>query len=344
MICGDSSNQELLLIAPTPYHTEKGSALRVDMMAKRYRDAGYSVDVLCYNRGTDPDIEGVTVRRAGIKRFTTDTAGPSATDFLNDLFILFGAAKLVVENDYNLIQGEDFEGISVVLMVSLLSNTALIYDLHNPLTENLRINNVSVPDFISRTVEKIVYSKVDKIISNWNQWEADIRNRFGVDYVETVHDDLPDTEHKIELPTEDYLVYVGNFKEYQGVDMLIRAFATISETVDVDLVLVGDPTPEIRDVAVELDIEDRVFFLGQQEIEIANYVIDNAMGSVIPRRSGTQPGTKLIHYAMHDPPILATDLECNRELQALGHTVFWANPTVESLSIGIQRLCEENNG
>lgn len=329
-----------LVVAPMPYYLEKGSTLRVHAMVERLLEAGYAVDVVCYPRGIDPELSGVSVTRAGLRWLTDTDAGPSIADLLNDVFVAVAAVRLAWANDYDRLQGEDAEGIAIALLAGLGSDAEIVYDLHNPLTENLQINGIPFPTTLSRAIEGVLYRRADRILANWNQWAEAIRTRYGLDHVETVYDELPAATRAFELPADRYLAYVGNFNRYQGVDLLVDAFGTIAAEVEVDLLLVGEPTEELRRAVVDSPVADRIHLLGRRDIAASNHVIANAVATVIPRRSGDQPGTKLLHYTMHDPPIIATRLDCNRELDRFDNRVVWAEPTVESLADAIREVCD----
>ncbi len=327
-----------LVVAPTPYYIEKGSTLRVHAMVQRLRRQGYLVDVVCYDRGTDPELDGVSISRAGIRSFTSTDAGPALTDLLNDVFVSIRVFRQVLTRNYDILQGEDVEGITIALAASICTDAETIYDLHNPLTESLDLHGIPIPHRLSRAVEGALYRRVDTILANWGMWADAIRSEYDVERVEVVHDQIPAEMSEIDLPTDRYLTYVGNFEPYQGVDLLVEAFEAVAAGTDVDLVLVGDPSVEIRDLVAGSPVADRIHLLGRQPIPTANFVIANAVASVIPRRHGTQPSTKLLHYAMHDPPIIATDLRCNQELERLGHEVYWAAPTAGGIATCIEEV------
>lgn len=334
-------SRRALVVAPTPYYTEKGSTLRVHSMVERLLGEGYHVDVVCYDRGTDPELSGVAVTRAGIRDLTSTDAGPSFSDLLNDVFVAIDVFRKLRFNDYDLLQGEDVEGITIVLAMSRFSDAETVYDLHNPLTENLQIHEIPVPTVVSRAIEGILYRRSDRIITNWNVWADAIRSRYGIDAIETVHDVVPASLSTVALPADRYLAYVGNFNRYQGVDLLIDAFELAASDTDVDLLLVGRPNKDVRAALDVSSVADRIHLVGQHPVDQSNYILANAVANVIPRRSGEQPSTKLIHYAMHEPPIIATDLPCNRELARLDHPVLWAEPSATSIGNRIREVCDD---
>ena len=325
-------------LAATPYYLEKGSSLRVHSMVERLRSDGYIVDVVCYDHGETPDIPGLEVFRTGIDSLVSTDAGPSITDPLNDIFLAIRAIQLCANRSYDLIQGEDVEGIAIALAAATRCDCEVIYDLHNPLSETLAINDIPVPRRLSRIVESFLYTRSDKILANWHQWERQITVDHDVDRIETVYDELPDEREPVDLPADQYVVYVGNFEPYQGVDLLVDAFESVVDDVTFDLILVGDPSAEIERHIGWSSACDRIHLLGRQPIQAANFLIENAEACAVPRRSGTQPGTKLVHYGMADVPIVATDLECNRELSRFDNPVLWAAPTADSIAAVLREV------
>lgn len=337
----DVMTPKALVVAPMPYYLEKGSTLRAHAMVERLREAGYDVDVACYNRGTDPGTPGVRVFRAGIRRLTTTDAGPAVTDLLNDLFVALRVLRLVWRCDYALLQGEDVEGFVIVLLAGLLSDAEAVYDLHNPLSATLEINEIPIPPALTRWVEGGLYRRADRVIANWGTWADAIETEYGITDVETIYDSVPGDVERIPLPADRYVTYVGNFEHYQGVDLLVTAFQRLAQDTNVDLVLVGEPSDAIWEQVASSPVADRIHLLGRQPIGAANHVIANAVACVLPRRTGRQPSTKLLHYAAHDRPIVATDLACNQELRRFDNRIHWADPTADSMADALREAIRD---
>ena len=81
------------------------------------------------------------------------------------------------------------------------------------------------------------------------------------------------------------MLFVGRLVYYKGVDVLVRAM----QGVDADLVLVGDGPleAELRRLAAETGIADRVFFLPPLEDEDAPRLVPRRR-RLLPAQCGPQ--------------------------------------------------------
>lgn len=336
------TNKCVLITAAMPYYCEKGSTLRTHRMVEKYLKEGYEVELLCYKTGENIDKEGLNINRSGIRSIETSDPGPSLQNVPSDFLMLLSAVKKSIFNDYDKIQGEDVEGGFIGLIASKLSQTEFIYDLHNPLSDGLRIYGWNFLLPIADSTENLLYSNSEKIISNWRIWEQSIKEKYPDKNIETIHDQLPNNLEEVKLPDNDYIIYSGNFKDYQGVELLIEAFSKVKDELNCNLVLVGEPTKEIKQKASSCNLESSIIFEGRKTVEETNYLIKNSKGCVIPRKKGNQPSTKLLHYTMWDKPIIATNLECNQELDQFENKTIWCRPNVESVKDSLLELSEQN--
>jgi len=76
-----------------------------------------------------------------------------------------------------------------------------------------------------------------------------------------------DTNHFTPLPgaraETPLFVYLGRLKRYKGVDIILRAFAQLSDhTARLEIAGTGDRRPALEQLAASLDLGDRVRFLG----------------------------------------------------------------------------------
>ncbi|MCJ7839478.1 N-acetyl-alpha-D-glucosaminyl L-malate synthase BshA [Lederbergia sp. NSJ-179] len=69
------------------------------------------------------------------------------------------------------------------------------------------------------------------------------------------------------LPHEKVLIHVSNFRPVKRVDDVVSVFAKIAEEIPAKLLLIGDGPEKLKlcRLTKELDIEDKVLFLGKQD-------------------------------------------------------------------------------
>ena len=117
---------------------------------------------------------------------------------------------------------------------------------------------------------------------------------------------------KYSLPYKKYITYSGNFEPYQGVKEFLNVFKDIN--INIKIVLVGQPNEDILNFVKENKLNDKTIFTGRLTLPKSNYLIKRALFCILPRTTGVQPSTKMIHYLSFGKAILASNIEANREL------------------------------
>jgi len=312
----------ILDIVTTPYLIPKGSSLRVDSVLKKL-SKGNKIDLLVYPVGEDPKYEGVrTIRVLPKSNIKLGVSEISIKKIFLDFVILCKSFSLMIKNRYEIVHCEDFEAAFVGSILSLFfRKPRYVYDLHNTIVDNLEISNK--PKFlinIFKILSKFVYSRFDLVIANWK-----IYKNIGAKKTFLLYDESDISLKESKIPTEkEYLAYAGNFKTYQGVEEFIRTYKKVMPKFD--LILIGNPTNEIKGLVKELGLEERVHFTGLLDIKESNYVLSKAQFCLIPRISGDQPGLKMIHHVMLGKVSLATDIPANTEILKDGYnSVLYSN-------------------
>ncbi len=302
--------KRVLDIVTTPYLIPKGSSLRVDSVLKKLAKNNH-IDLLVYPVGENPRYDNVNIIRVNSnKDLNLGVSEISLKKLKLDLQVLFKAFSLVRKNKYDIVHCEDFEAGFIGSLLSLFfKKPRYVYDLHNTIVDNLKITNK--PKILIRIfsfMSTFVYSRYDLIIANWK-----IYTKIGAKKTFLLYDESDIELKETEIPTKKkYLAYSGNFKKYQGVEEFVKVYSKILPSFD--LVLIGEPTKEIKDLVKELNLEDSVYFTGVLDIKESNYILSNAEFCLIPRISGDQPGLKMIHHIMLSRPSLATNISANTEV------------------------------
>jgi glycosyltransferase involved in cell wall biosynthesis len=150
----------------------------------------------------------------------------------------------------------------------------------------------------------------------------------GVNTVLNTPQDKRICRDRLGLPDdgERYIVFVGSFYKNRGVQHLISAMPEIlQESPAATLLLVGDPTnsPDLFDLARQLDIAHRVRFVGFQPYEMLPTYIGAADVCVAPYTSIYGPEDslsplKLYAYMACGRPVVMTDVPV--EIDAVDRT------------------------
>ncbi|MCO6008704.1 glycosyltransferase [Actinoallomurus purpureus] len=140
--------------------------------------------------------------------------------------------------------------------------------------------------------------------------------------------DVPDAAPRPDGAPDRYLVYVGALQPWQGVDVLLRAFARLADLTDLSLVICSS-VPErrarpLRRLAQRLGVEDRlVWRFTLPHPEVAGWLAGAAI-SVAPLTAcarnldqGCAP-LKILESMAAGVPVVASDLPVVRELMTDG--------------------------
>jgi glycosyltransferase involved in cell wall biosynthesis len=119
-------------------------------------------------------------------------------------------------------------------------------------------------------------------------------------------------------PSEQLIVYVGNLESYQGIDLLLEAFAVASPRhSSARLVIVGGTPAAVeiyRSKARRLACDSRVLFLGPRPVQELASFLQSADILVSPRIKGNNTPMKVYSYLHSGTALLATDLPTHRQV------------------------------
>jgi glycosyltransferase involved in cell wall biosynthesis len=139
-------------------------------------------------------------------------------------------------------------------------------------------------------------------------------------------------------------MYVGNLEVYQGVGLLLEAFATAARHgCQASLVVVGGKPADVaahQVMAASLGIDDRTRFLGPKPLLETGALVGGADVLVSPRITGVNTPMKIYAYLNAGKPILATDIESHSQVLTDQIAVL-APPSSERLAEAICRLAND---
>lgn len=361
----------VLIIATAPFHLERGKSLRIYNHVRATLDLGHQVHVVTYPNGKDLEIPGLSTTRVG-KPFALknpDYPGVTFRKLILNFFIFWHCLWLLRREKFDALHCHDADGAAIGLMLRLFYGTPVIYDMHGSLVELLK----NLHSFHSRLllypftlVERLLYRKSDAIIVNWPHLEELIHEARGVsrekDEPVMIVGDRPadslmqglNTNGSIESRwlsdlieqhgIHQYIVYTGNFANYQRADLLLESVAKLKEQeIDFHLIAAGGGFEEVQPLVKDLDIEDRVIFTGNLTPLEVGQLLSHAAVAVSPRMTDDYPPMKVIGYLAAGVPIVATDWSCHNSILSNGETAVLCAPTPDGMAEAIRTVLESED-
>lgn len=196
-----------------------------------------------------------------------------------------------------------------------------------------------------RFVTWLTLARADVIFTISNYCVSEIRRIFNAEnkQIEVVY--LSPGVKPVEQPSSkrlvpnDYLFYLGNFRNYKNVTTLIRGFAQYlkSTSYPVDLVIAGnDDNTAVRALCAELDITDKVHFFNRPSDQLVDNLYRNARAFVFPslfEGFGIPP----IEAMVYGIPVIISDADALVETSGDAALVF-DRTSPEDLAVKIQQL------
>jgi glycosyltransferase involved in cell wall biosynthesis len=332
---------KILFLAPQPFYQERGTPIAVkialETLAKKLVASGPSttrIDLLCYAEGEDVSIPGVAIHRIWSPRWLRDVRpGISFKKLLCDIIFLAAALSLVIKSRaqrYSVVHAVE-ESVFIAWLIKKIWGIPYIYDMDSSLslqiTEKWWWCKPLHP--VMSYLEGIAVRGSVAVAPVCDALSA-IASQHGSPYTVLLRDvsllpaPIGENEERNKVlglalrPTQPVVLYVGNLEIYQGIDLLIEAFALSREHESrPHLVIVGGTPGSIeryQDKASRLGCAAQVSFLGPRPVADLKDYLAAADILVSPRIKGNNTPMKIYSYLHSGKALLATDLPTHRQV------------------------------
>jgi glycosyltransferase involved in cell wall biosynthesis len=322
---------KILMIAPTPYFSDRGCHVRIFEEAKVLMARGHQVRIVTYHLGRD--LEPVPVDRIlSLPWYRKREAGPSWHKPYLDLLLLCKTLGVARSFKPDLIHAHLHEGALIGWPVARLRGIPLIFDYQGSLCgESLNhgfFKKDSLLHRLFRWLEGKINGLADLIITSSTpglqelakQWKLPVDRAIafpdGVDTNVFHHHSRTEARQRLGLDDEvPVIVYLGLLNTYQGVDLLLQSAKLLIQHGRIfHLVIMGYPDQEYRKKADQLNIGSFVTFTGRIDYAEAPFLLASGDLAISPKISETEANGKLLNYMACGLPVIAFDTEVNREL------------------------------
>ncbi len=324
-----SSRPRILVVAPEPYYEDRGTPIAVARVVEALAELDYRADLLTYPVGEDRAPAGVrTYRCANPLRFRSVPVGLSFRKLVLDGCLVPALRRRLNIERYACIHAVEESAFPAVLL-GRRHGVPVIYDMQSSLPEQLAqlplLGNRPVQAAL-RAAERWLLRRADFVVSStglaYRVGElapATGRAEWCFPHAprEVGEEEVAALRAELGIAANSPVVlYSGNFAPYQGIGLLLSAFAAVlAGHPDAVLVLVGARDEReaagIREGAPE-SVRDALRVVTREPRDRIDAYHRMADVLVSPRLSGANLPLKVLDYLATGGAIVATDIPAHR--------------------------------
>lgn len=352
---------DMLVVAPHPFFTPRGTPFSVYYRTLVLAEQGVKIDLLTYHPGQDVDIPGVRIVRIPRIGFLEPVpVGPSVKKLFLDVFVLLWTIGMLIRHRYGMVHAHE-ESVFWCRALKPIFRFRMIYDMHSSLPQQLENFGFTKSKFIIGTfkfLEDSCLKAADAVITICpdlrdyalqqgvaeqkhflieNSIFDDVKLADGPGKEAAVASDAADITFSPDVPT---MVYAGTFEKYQGIDRVIRAFALAAEKHPQARLVLAGGTPQqveaMKAVAAEVGLGLQCVFTGRVSKTTALRFNREADILLSPRIDGTNTPLKVYEQLASGKPLIATRIWSHTQVLDDDYC-FLVDPTPESIAEG---MCE----
>ncbi len=292
----------VLVIAPTPYFSDRGCHIRIYEELKLINQLGYQAKLVTYGLGRnvgDADI----YRTNSLPWYHKTSAGPALSKLLLDLLMIPLAYRLTKQLKPNIIHAHLTESILVAYWLKLKWRIPIVLDLQSVMDIELRsyggIWKLWAP--FARLYEHWAIAQADQILVSNRNGATILQKRYPNKSIVLLADGIGQIHNEITKKTYD-IVYSGGLGTQKGTPELINILRTVSQKKI--LIIAPDPKNIWRKIIPHTTWFDHVPYeellrtLAQAKIGLEPKPIESTEGSakelnymaagVVPARTTTE--------------------------------------------------------
>lgn len=349
---------KILVIAPTPFFSNRGTHIRILEEALALEKLGHEIIIATYHIGRDIDNEidtKIDVRR--IRRllfwYKKLEAGPDWQKLILDLMLIRKAFNLARTQHPDIIHGHLHEGALIGWIVQkalFWRKTKLIADFHGSLTKEMLSHGYLKGglNIIFRRIEKCINRLGDWAIVSSGEGMAGIAQARKNKRCEVVLDGInlesftktmskKDIRRELELPENRFIVtYTGGLVTNKGVDYFLDAIQPVLEKQPEIFFLIGGFPPHQVESFIKMHkLERSVRLVSPLDYFKLPEFLKACDAAVDPKDADTnQASGKMLNYMAAGLPIVCFDKPNNRNYLGEGG-YFCPNMASQDIAEGI---------
>jgi len=309
------------MLAACPFPAARGTPIRIRRIAEEIGQRGHDVDVFTYHLGSDLEQQAFRVHRTPqIRTYQKQSPGPSLRKLLVlDPLLAFKLLRSSSECRYDVIHAHHVEGLLAALPTSRLRGVPLVFDAHTLLESELPFYRAGLPkawlERIGHFLDAHLPRRASQVIVVSERMRSAFVEQSGVhpDLVSLIPNGVEDvfferlsSAKPSPAGRAPRVVFAGNLAAYQGIDMLLEAFALATRgRSDLRLRILSDGRfDDYQAMSDALGIRDRIDLRNASLEELPNELAAAAV-AVNPRIACDGLPQKLLNYMAAASPIVS---------------------------------------
>ncbi len=338
--------------------------IRVSKEIKTLQDAGHTVSLACYTmrkREKKEVVDGLTIYRKPISSFIyKSSVGALKFPFYFNFWRSF-LNSILSSNSFDAIHIHDLPLVKVGVEMKREFGVKLVLDLHENWPSLLAVSkhtNTFLGKLLSsdaqwRNYERTYVPKVDKLIVVAEEMkERMVKGGVKINNYSVVPNTIYLSTYS-QLSSEKKadtlrLFYAGGLTYHRGLSVVLEglAKAKISSKYTLDIVGKGSFEEELKQLSINLGLDDNINFLGWQPQSEVYKILMNCDIALIPHlrnehTDNTSPN-KIFQYMLAGKPILSSD--CNYLKNIIDETksgLVYKDVSSDDFSKNLQKLIND---
>ncbi|MFH0818673.1 MAG: glycosyltransferase family 4 protein [Patescibacteria group bacterium] len=328
------SKKNILMIAATPFFSDRGCHIRIYNEIKYLLKNNISVDLCTYNLGKNPPgIDICNIKRSiNIPWYRKTTPGASWHKIYLDFFLLLTSIKHWAHTKNRIIHAHLYEALCIAIIIKIISfgKSKIIFDCQGSLAEEMYQYTLSKNKFMRLfyyffiVIEKFLLLFPDYIFCSSTNSRDLLLKRYKIDInkIDVLNDGIDfdlflnfdrvkekkDLKHKLNIADEQNIIlYTGSLSRAKGVDKYLEALEGISIN-NPGYIFVFAGYGELEEVYKikyhQMIIEKKLFFLGGFDYFSLPKILSIADIFIEPKNNSSESSGKIYNYLFFGLPII----------------------------------------
>ena len=308
------------VVAACPFRYPRGTPVRIFRTADALARRGHDVHVVTYHLGESEPAERFAVHRIpNVRTYRKYSPGPTWQKLaLVDSLLAVQLARVLSKHRIDVVHAHHIEGLLVALAACVGRSLPVVFDAHTILESELPFYPLGVSGrakaWLGRTLDRWLPKRAAHVIAVTDDVERRLlalapsmvgRTSVIASGVELEQFDLR-ADQRPPATDAKTLVYTGNLAAYQGIDLMLRAFAELRRRrTDVRLRIVSEsPFDPYDSLTAALGVRGAIDVVACGFDEVPRHLAE-ATVALHPRTSCDGLPQKLLNYMAAGRPVVS---------------------------------------